>query len=215
VIDYVVRPISDRTAFAGRHRPTPFASSWSATEALLDRELRQLKARDVVLELDFLEGQIRIDGRPRATARAATPATRLAFESIHGPLTYATDVFPTWQDNVRAIALGLEALRKVDRYGVVRRGEQYQGFKQLGSGTTALPSSHMTSDEAYAVLERIAVGEEGETRVRYLHTLRTDPDELRRCFREARRASHPDHRDGDRSAWDQVEEAAKVLGVIA
>jgi hypothetical protein len=200
VIDYVVRPISDRTAFAGRHRSTPFASSWSATEALLDRELRQLKARDVVLELDFLEGQIRIDGRPRATARAATPATRLAFESIHGPLTYATDVFPTWQDNVRAIALGLEALRKVDRYGVVRRGEQYQGFKQLGSGTTALPSSHMTRADAEVTIRKFSGHHGGDY-------------DLAKLVRRARAATHPD-RTGDRAAWDQVEEAAKVLGVI-
>lgn len=198
MIDYVVRPISDRTAFTGRHRPTPFASSWSATEDLLDRELRQLKARDVALELDFLEGQIRLDGRPKATARATSPATRLAFESMHGPLTYATDVFPTWQDNVRAIALGLEALRRVDRYGVVRRGEQYAGFKQLGAGR-AMPASHMTSSAAAELLRGYARGVES----------------LATCYKAARVATHPDRNDGDHSRWDRVEEAAKVLGLIA
>lgn len=201
MIAYTVRPISDRTAFTGRHRPTPFASSWSATEALLDKELRQLKARDVVLELDFLEGQIRLDGRPKAMARAASPATRLAFDSVHGPLTYATDVFPTWQDNVRAIALGLEALRRVDRYGVVRRGEQYAGFKQLGAGR-AMPASHLTRTDAELVIRKWSGHHGGEY----------DLDDL---VKRARFATHPDRRDGDRTAWDQVEEAAKVLGVIA
>ena len=38
------------------------------------------------------------------------------------------------QDNVRAIALSLEALRAVDRYGVSKRGEQYAGWKQLTTG---------------------------------------------------------------------------------
>ena len=31
--------------------------------------------------------------------------------------------------NLRSIALGLKALRAVDRYGVSRRGEQYAGFR--------------------------------------------------------------------------------------
>lgn len=45
-----------------------------------------------------------------------------------------TDAFPHWQDNVRAIALGLEALRKVDRYGIGKRGEQYVGWRALPAG---------------------------------------------------------------------------------
>jgi hypothetical protein len=210
MIAYTVRPISDRTAFTGRHKRSPFESPWSRTEDLLGRELRQLKARDIVLELDFLEGQIRIDGRPRATARAASPATRLAFDSIHGPLTYATDVFWTWQDNVRAIALGLEALRKVDRYGVVRRGEQYAGFKQLGAGATALPAaSGMDKDEAWSTL--------GTFQPRPIREFRqtATADQLRATLKEARRRTHPDTATGSREAWDLVEEAAKVLGVIA
>lgn len=44
-------------------------------------------------------------------------------------LVYATDVCDFWQHNVRSIALGLEALRAVDRYGISRRGEQYAGFR--------------------------------------------------------------------------------------
>lgn len=44
-------------------------------------------------------------------------------------LVYATDACRYWQHNVRSIALGLEALRAVDRYGISRRGEQYAGFR--------------------------------------------------------------------------------------
>lgn len=44
-------------------------------------------------------------------------------------LVYATDCCEFWQHNVRSIALGLQALRAVDRYGISRRGEQYAGFK--------------------------------------------------------------------------------------
>lgn len=49
-------------------------------------------------------------------------------------LVYATDTCVLWQHNVRSIALGLEALRAVDRYGITKRGEQYAGF------TGALPA---------------------------------------------------------------------------
>lgn len=203
---YVVRPISDRTAFTGRHRPTPFASHWGATEGLLERELRQLAARDVVLELDFQEGQLRLDGRPYANAKAASSATRIAFESKFGPLTYATDVFPTWQDNVRAIALSLEALRRVDRYGVVKRGEQYAGFKALPAGR-AMAASHMTRDEALSVLADIH-----EIPVEHFNT---DPSSLASSWKRARRHAHPDRNNDDRALWDRVEQAGAVLGVTS
>jgi hypothetical protein len=36
----------------------------------------------------------------------------------------------TWQDNLRAVALGLEALRRVERYGIAQRGEQYAGWRR-------------------------------------------------------------------------------------
>jgi hypothetical protein len=58
----------------------------------------------------------------------------VAFDSKHGSLKYTADKFATWQENLRAIALGLEALRKVDRYGVTTRGEQYTGWKALPAG---------------------------------------------------------------------------------
>ena len=72
---------------------------------------------------------------PRANASPKSPAVVIAFESKHGPLQYATDAFTHWQANVRAVALGLEALRRVERYGITKHGEQYTGWKQLGSGT--------------------------------------------------------------------------------
>jgi len=48
---------------------------------------------------------------------------------------------------MRAIALSLQALRAVDRYGVARRAEQYRGWKQLPSATPAF-SGFVTRAEA-------------------------------------------------------------------
>lgn len=201
---YTVRPISDRTPFTGKHRASPFQSAWTSTEQLLLREVQHLQGRDLVVEADFTERDIRLDGRPRANARPASPAVRVAFDSVHGPLTYATDRFTTWQDNVRAIALGLEALRKVDRYGITKRGEQYTGWKALPGGSGA-ESSHMTRERAIAVLASyVDVPPEH---------LNLEAESLRSTWRRARREAHPDRHAGDQTKWDVVEQAARVLGL--
>lgn len=130
-----VRPISSWPGAAiGEGRRSPFDTTWSGTTSLLAHELRMLDARQVVLELAIEEEDIRRDGKPRARAVAAHPGVVLSFQSKHGPLRYATAEFDRWQDNVRAVALALEALRKVDRYGISKRGEQYVGWKQLTAG---------------------------------------------------------------------------------
>ncbi len=43
-----------------------------------------------------------------------------------------TRTVPGWQANVRAVALGLGHLRTLTRYGIVRNGQQYAGWKQIG-----------------------------------------------------------------------------------
>ena len=40
-----------------------------------------------------------------------------------------------------------------------------------------------------------------------------DDEELRRIWRLARSRAHPDRRGGDRTAWDEVEIAARTLGL--
>ncbi|HEY3117800.1 MAG TPA: hypothetical protein VGK54_13735, partial [Chloroflexota bacterium] len=112
---YKTRPISDRTAFTGVHEGSPFSAGWSDTLDLLRREIDMLDGYNVVIEVDIPERAIRIDGGIRADARAASPAVRVAFDSTHGPLQYATDRYvkqswkqsgmDDWQHNVRAIAL--------------------------------------------------------------------------------------------------------------
>lgn len=113
---------------------------WSGTVDLLDRELFQLDAENVVLQMAVTDRDIRNDGWIRANARPEHPGVILTFDSMHGPLSYPCDTFEDWQANVRAIALALEALRKVDRYGVTKRGEQYTGWKAIPASTSASPS---------------------------------------------------------------------------
>jgi hypothetical protein len=113
-----------------------FRASWPNTIELLWRELRLLDARQVVVQVDVTEGEIRQDGLPRANARPSGPGVILAFESRHGPLRYACDAYDHFQANIRAIALSLEALRAVDRHGITKTGEQYRGWQALPAPTT-------------------------------------------------------------------------------
>jgi hypothetical protein len=131
------RPLSGIGHFRRINMERPrsqFSASWSDTVSLLARELRLLRATRVVLELDMAEADFRLDGLPRAHAQARTPGVVLSMQTPHGPLRYAVDTYRSWEENVRAIAKALEALRAVDRYGVTKRGEQYAGWKALEAG---------------------------------------------------------------------------------
>lgn len=166
--------------------------NWSSTIETLERELEQLGADDVLLQMEVTKRDIRNDGWIRADARPKGPGIILTFESKHGPLSYPCDTFTDWQANVRAVALSLEALRKVDRYGVTRRGEQYSGFTRLAAKIDGGP---------HEVLAKHSGLTEDE--------VRADP---KRAYRRAAMNTHPD-RGGSGSDFSDVAEAGRVLGV--
>jgi hypothetical protein len=200
---YTTRPISDRTWIrqAGREY-TRFDSPWSKTLQLLGREIDALRGTNVVIEVDVPERAIRLDGALRADAKASGPAVVVAFDSKHGPLQYRCDRFitrwssqgPDWQHNVRAIALTLESLRAVDRYGATNTGQQYAGWKQIGSAAADVP---LAADDALRVLARIAG----------VSVLDVDRDRL---ISLARRKAHPDT-GGSAGLWAEFTEAAKAV----
>lgn len=155
---YAVRPLEPWIGpYTAPRQESLFKATWSDTLILLERELAALGAprwRSWVMQIDVDERWIRQDGELYARAQPKTPAVRVAFESRHGPLMYATDRFVRWQDNIRAIALSLEALRKVDRYGVAGHGEQYRGWTAIEG-----PKPDMTRLEAAALLcEHLGLG---------------------------------------------------------
>lgn len=212
---YTLRPISDRTPFTGHSIDSPFTAGWSDTLDILSRELYQLNAKNVVLEVDYRERDLRLDGMLRADAKCQSPSVRLAFESKHGPLTYATDVFhkvsyrrggmqDDWQHNVRAIAMALEALRKVDRYGITKRGEQYVGWKAITAGTTAIGGTSMTRETALKVIA-------DESGYALDHLAAGSDDLLADAIQRARKRTHPDKHNGDDGAWNAVDVAAQIL----
>lgn len=210
-MQYRFRPIDVWPGEMTRQRKSsPFYSSYMQTLEKLEAELRHLRARDVVIQLDLDEGQIRLDGLPRAGAQPGHPGVILAFDSVHGPLKYATDVFVSWADNLRAIALGLEALRRVERYGITKRGEQYTGWKALGSGipmAAATPAMSL-DDAAWFLVEHAHDMSDPVGAAESM--LAGDAKLCERLYREAAKTLHPDV-GGDDDLFKLLTEARDLL----
>ena len=132
MLDYQFRPIEQWPGEKTKNRTrSKFKAPYSETMKLLERELGFLKANHVVIQADCGAEMIRRDGMLRSDARLRGPGIILSFNSKHGELSYPCDTYLNWDCNLRAIALALEALRAVDRYGVTRRAEQYKGWARL------------------------------------------------------------------------------------
>lgn len=156
---FEIRPLGlwDRERTRERMSSGQFKAKWSDTITMLKRETEYLGAQVVVCQIDVTEGEIRRDGMLKVGARVGFPGVKISFDSVHGPLTYATDQYdklwpgamPGWQANVRAITLGLQALRAVDRYGITRSGEQYRGWQAISDK----PAAHddLTMDDAVLI----------------------------------------------------------------
>lgn len=208
-MNYVIRPLgpwlepvtANRT---GSHR---FKAKWADTLDLLAKETDLLGANQVILQIDVTDGELRRDGMLRANARVNFPGVRVAFDSVHGPLTYATDTYeqqygwalPSWQANIRAIALALEALRAVDRYGVSGRGEQYRGWNAIA----ARPAT-MTVEQAAEFLAHWAGGQFTADAVRRSADVRAS------AYKAAARKAHPDA-GGDADTFSRLTLARELL----
>lgn len=194
-----VRPFSGVLPPRGRKR-SRFQAGLPSTLKQLKVELRQLNAKNTVIEIDVRDRDIRIDGYPRADARApATPGVAISFDSKHGPLRYATAEYDSWHDNLRAIALSMEALRAVDRYGVSKRGEQYQGWKALPQSTDPVDSIRTVEDAQRVIAQ--AAGLPPDTKLGVLEPT---------AIKAALRASHPDT-GGSTEAFRLVMRAKELL----
>lgn len=168
-------------------------ASQSEAIGVCKTELRHLGATELVIQLALNEWDIRQDGWPRSNARVPPhPGVILSFESKHGPLSYPCDTFTRWEDNLYAIGRALEALRKVDRYGVSGSGQQYTGWKKIGAVST--PSAELVlAKEIGCTVEWVRAN----TRAVYL---------------AARKKAHPDA-GGTAERFHAVQQAAKALGV--
>ena len=187
-----------------------FDASHSQTLDLLDRETYHLQARSVYLQVAASDRDCRLDGQLRANAKVDHPGVILTIETRNlGTLVYATDRFrgtyktPGWQSNLRAIALGLEALRKIERYGIAERGQQYAGYRELPPGAILLGSRMTVEDAAAFILEHCGNPDRAEA-------VEWDPLFALTLYKDAAKRLHPDV-GGDEALFKRLNDAKRVL----
>lgn len=196
-MEYKFKPVVTwpRKPTTSRQR-SQFSASYKSTLTLLERELSHLNARNpVVIQTYMSERDMRHDDLPRSDARTpSNPGVIVTCEvwmpngkinemkqplGTYKPISFPCDQFTDWKDNLRAIALALEALRKVDRYGVTKSGEQYKGWLELPP-----KPQEMTEDEAAKWIA-------GHAGVTTIHVL-SSQDNLESSYKAAARKLHPD-----------------------
>lgn len=186
-------------------KPTPSkfkGHAWGRVEREIRNELAHLRAKDVVFMLDLVgPGNIRDDGALRADARPATPRVVLQFTRGDSGvrLTFPCDTYSSWEDNLWAIRLSLEALRSVDRHGVTQGDQQYVGFAALPPAT----KQGMTLDEAIVILQMNA---DAET----VDLLTAPAWMLDAIVKRARATTHPDAGGSD-GRFQEVETATTLV----
>lgn len=188
---YMIRPLGvwDRPITDPRRPASVFKAGWDATLNLLLREVEYLGGETIAVQVDVTEGELRRDGMLRANARVGFPGVKVSFESDRGPLTFASDAYERdwgrgmagWQANVRAVALSLEALRAVDRWGVTSSGEQYRGWSAISATSGEFDMDR--AQAAYLLSADTAFTPE---------EILVSPDKARSAYRAAALKHHPD-----------------------
>lgn len=197
-------------------RRAPFKSGYSSTIALLLRELRMFgyanscTVQSVVLQLAMQESDFKLDGMPRANAKASHPGVIVSFEANKSsynrtnhktehrvtPYAFPCDSFTTWEQNLRAISLALEALRKVDRYGVTKHSEQYTGWRTLPPPQAESPAESPIGS-AFR-LSQLSGFDQSQ--------IMTDSDYARRAYTAACMRWHPDRNNGiQKPEWHELQ----------
>ncbi len=195
-----------------RQEIAKFKASYSKTTQLLIRELEMVGAREIVLQTGHYPRDIRRDGIPAVNARSPRfPGVILTFKKhnaktkLYDTLSFPCATYNHWEDNLRAIALSLESLRAVDRYGVTRQSEQYAGWtKRIDARTGTEANGKVTPETAAEVLAACAgVGHQA-------NFILARPEEMERAYKAAARETHPDF-GGSAGSMAKVSEAARVL----
>lgn len=200
-------------------RNAPFRTSYTKTLNLLESELKKIGARDIVVEAFYSLDQIRNDGWPRANVNPREPGAILSFRKQDGPrfqrdgkwfvnltpLSFPCDTYHHIEHNIHAIALSLEALRAVDRYGVTRRSEQYAGWKRIEAPPAA--GFQSKEDAAWFISTQAVPAGPPAIIVELIH----DAAYRQEWYRAAAKRLHPDAPAGSHELFVKLQQANTML----
>jgi len=196
---------------ADARKPSPFGKPWDEILNLLERELWQLSYREgsCVIQTAHQPWDVKGNGTLRRDARQPEhPGVVIKFDAWDldkgrwAPMQFECDQFERYEGNVRAIVDTMEALRKINRYGVTGAGHgraQYEGYK-------ALPSAEgktTTKEDAAAFLATHS----GLNR----HDILTNPSIRADAYKRAAAKLHPDTESGSHEKFLELQRQAKVL----
>lgn len=120
-----------RTPSHRRKANAHFSRNLSVMGALRDvqNEVRLLGGLDLVVSSNI---KLRVDGLPRSDQRIPEdPGVAVYFERKKARLVFACDRFDRPEHNLRAIAMHLEALRGMERWGVGSLDQAFAGYQAL------------------------------------------------------------------------------------
>lgn len=194
-----------------------FKKTYSDTKKILQFELEKLGAiaSSVQLEMFIKPDDLRRDGvLLRAHAKPFKPGVVLSFSIITRrlrnrqtgeitnetkTLSYPCDTYNDWQDNVRAVALSLEKLRSVARYGVFKYEDMVSRL--------ALPSAESKLSDKDAAIEFLERNTPFTT-----DELNGDSNVQKAAYREAARILHPDV-GGSTNDFLKLQDAKRILEI--
>jgi hypothetical protein len=202
MIDVRFRFVAEPAKKAVGYQNPQFRSSYGQTLKKLDEELSKVDACDVVIEAGYRQEDIRLDGWPRGKSAPIHPGAVLYFRkgTSKDVLRFPCWTFARFEANLHAIALTLEALRAIDRYGVTMGHQQYAGFKQIPAPSSQI---NLSGERAAADLLKLS-GRHSSPTPNDSHYLLTNYDAAVSAYREAVKFHHPDA-GGDRGMWDQLQ----------
>jgi hypothetical protein len=205
VIDLRFVPITEWPGTPSRRENARFRTHYNDTLDKLETELRHLKARAIVVAAFYTREQIRNDGWPKANEKPSNPGVIVSFTTPTGALSFPCDRYWYMEHNLHAIALSLEALRAVDRYGVTKSAEQYRGWQQIAA--PAAPA-FSTKEEAARFIWRYSDGISGFTDP---GKIIFDVDLRGSAYRQAARRLHPDAQTGNHELFVKLQQALSLL----
>lgn len=215
MLQYRLRPLTDTSWLraSGERKSPKFSMDWDGMLGDLEREIDHLAGYDVIIEVHADASSI--SHRTQSLARGAvlySPAVKVGFETEdQGEMVFPSDMYRgkdwsgfqaqnVWRYNVHAVTKHLEALRALERHGVAR-GEQYDAYKALPSGSPAAVAALSAEEAIRALLEHADMAGASWPFL---------PAEQMKIVKRARRRTHPDG-GGRQADWDLVDQAVQTL----
>lgn len=193
-------------------RRSGYSASWTSIVSMLRGELRNLNAKNVIVEMAIEPSDVRDkDQWIRSTARPRSPGVRLSFTGKYGPLVYECGTWSGWEHNVYAVARTLRAQRMIARDGAVKGDQVYRGFKALpgqGGNAPIQAGPFATTEDAARHLLTEASHPTDEHHVRLVIEGNAM---LNQVFRRASQRAHPDMAGGSNERMARVNAAKDMI----